>query len=173
MKRITAFFVVLLLASAATPAAAISLESVIEGKFAASGLNRIRPENPAERLLCRLVGERLDTTRFVLSGRCATPGLSGTIRIELAVLRPGAQYEMTISVTAAQLHGYDDTYRYIGAAAGNRVDFATDFLLEGKRYRSNIRFLLGRRGIERIVETVTAEVDGLRTILFDLKVVRE
>ena len=160
-------------ALAPLPAAAAPLEDIIAGNFTATGINRLKPGEPAERVFCRLAGTKTGDATFDLSGRCATANVSGRMQIGLTVTAPGTRYELDVTVAMAKLAGYASSYHYTGTADASGATFVTPFTLDGKQYRSSFRISYGAEGIDRIVETVTAAADGAKTVLVDLKVKRE
>jgi hypothetical protein len=165
--------VLAVLAWLATPAAARTLEELIEGRFVAIGFNRVTPGQAAHRMLCRLAGKRLDARRLSLAGRCAAAEQTADVAMAFTVEEPGRLYALHIEMKMDATQGYERAYDYRGVAADSILVFIAPFMLAGRRYQSTFRISLRDDTVVRIVETVEELGTGVKTILLDLTASRE
>ena len=161
------------LAWLATPAAARTLEELIEGRFVAIGLNRVTPGQAAHRMLCRLAGTRIDARRLSLAGRCVAAEQTADLVMAFTVEEPGSRYALHIEMKMKVTQGYERAYDYRGVAIDSALVFTAPFMLAGRQYRSTFKVSPGDGAVVRIVETVEELATGVKTILLDLTASRE
>ncbi|MGE0425676.1 MAG: hypothetical protein AB7O88_25680 [Reyranellaceae bacterium] len=157
----------------AAPAAARTLEELIEGRFVASGFNRVTPGQAAHRMLCRLTGKRLDARRLSLAGRCAAAEQTAEVAMVFTIEEPGRRYAMHIGMKMSATQGYERAYDYRGVATDSALVFESPFMLAGRQYQSTFTVSLRDEAVMRIVETVEAIETGVKSVLIDLRMTRD
>lgn len=147
-----------------------NLEDAIIGTYTASGRITQAPGGQAERIFCRLVGEKKEADKFSFFGRCATGNKSGRLALDLTVLEVGRKYRLQVRVMAKKQDTNEQRFHYAGTADGNLAQFITRFSDNGRSYQSLMKLQFSSDGIQSIQETVTDLETSKESNLLALKV---